>query len=423
VELRDWVPAAAWVPRYRRDDLWPDTLAGFSVAAMAVPVSLGYAQVQELPPIYGLYACVVPALVYLLLGSSRVLSVGPLVSISIIAADGVSSIARPGSEEFIRLSATLAVISGALLLLVGLLRLGKLIGLVPEPVLTGLLSGVGVVIIAVQLDYLLGIPHQAGDALDSSVRILESLDLVQGWTVLISALTIGFLAVMHRWTRVPGPLIAVVVGICASGALDLAGHGIATVGSIPSGLAGPKVPLWSSGDAVALLPAAAAVVIVTFVESMALSKTHAESAGYRVAPDTEARALGAANVGAGFFQGFVVSGVASRTSLAEEAGARTQLAGGVAATAIAAVLVLATGAIAYLPLPVLGAVVAVVALKLVKVHEAARLWRSDRADFALFAIAAGITILTGPAIGVVVAVIVSIPIAVIRRRQGPHAER
>ncbi len=404
------------LPRYRREYLSGDVLAAFTGAAVLVPQSMAYAQIAELPPVVGLYASVVPLLVYSLLGRTPQLGVGPLATISIVAAVGIGRLEPAGSAQFIALSATLAVIVGIVHILIGVCRLGFVVRFLSEPVMTGFLSGISVLLIATQLGPLTGVPLGTGGGRVDDIVLdwLEGLDGASLVTTAVGAVAVFAMLLAHRWRRLPSALLVVVLASLAALVFDLESHGVAIVGEVPSGLATPDAPPWAWDDVRALIGTALAITLISVLESMSLARTFADEHDQEVDPNREIAAIGASNVAAGFFQGMVVTSAISRSTIIDEAGARTQLSGALCAVIVAPLLMFGTEAFRYIPTTALAAVVIAAMLPLIKVAEARRLWRVQRADFWVMLLAFVGTMVLGLEAGILVAVAASVALIVYR---------
>ncbi|HZP27437.1 MAG TPA: sulfate permease [Acidimicrobiia bacterium] len=418
--VRRWFPVLEWLPSYRRADLAGDVMAGLTGAAILVPQSMAYAQIAQLPPVVGLYASVVPLLVYAIFGRSRQLSVGPLASISILSAVGVAKLAPTGTARFVALAATLALLVGIVHISIGVLRLGFVMRFLSEPVMTGFLAAVGILLMATQLGPLTGV------SVPNSSRAYEIVadwfDVADGTSVATLVLGISCIAALlalRRHRRFPSALTLVIAATAVSAIADFSTHGIAVVGSVPSGLAGPEAPLWHWHDVGVLLPTAFAITLISVLESLALGREYADVHGYELDTNQEIVALGASNVAAGFFQGMIVTGAITRSSILEAAGARSQLSGALSALVVAPLLLFGTGLFRDIPIAVLSAIVVVAVMPFVKVGEARRLWRVQRADFWVLMLSFVGTLALGLELGVLVAVVVSIVIIVYRVTR-PH---
>ena len=416
VGVRQWVSVLDWLPNYRRADLPGDLMAGVTGAAVLVPQSMAYAQIAHLPPVVGLYASVVPILVYAVLGRVPQLGVGPLASISILSAVGVAKLAPDTTMKFVTLSAALAIIAGLVHLGIGLARLGFLIRFLSEPVMTGFLAGLSVLLISTQLGAITGTPitTTSAKAYDVVTNWVNGLDKFSLTTAALGVVSIVVLLVAKRWRRFPSALGLIVATSLAVVVFNLDQHGIAIVGKVASGLALPKNPLPSLHDIGALIPTAFAITLISVLEAMTLAKEFADKHGYEIDANQEIAALGASNVAAGFFQGMVVTSAITRSTILDEAGARTQLSGVISAVVVAVLVMFATGSFRYIPICVLGAVVIVAVLPFIKIGEARRLWRVQRADFWVMVLAFVGTLVLGLEVGVVLAVATSVALIVYR---------
>jgi SulP family sulfate permease len=413
--LARWIPILDWLPRYKREDLPGDVVAGLTAAAILVPQSMAYATVANLPPVVGLYASIVPVLVFSVFARSRQLSVGPLTSISILSAVGVAGLAARGTSHFIELSATLAVIVGVVHLAIGLTRLGFVVRFLSEPVVQGFLAGVAIVLIVTQLGAMTGIVVPTSDLAYETfwewAKRLDGLDLAP---TMLSLGSLGLLLYARRWRRLPTPLLLLIVSTVAVAVFDLQNDGIAIVGHVPGGLAGPQLPDFEWHAVVALVPVAIAITIISVLESLSLARDDAERHGYEIETNHEIEALGAANVAAGFFQGMVVTAAISRSTIVDDAGARTQLNGIIAALTLIPLLLFGTSLFEDIPLAVLGVIVTVAVLPFLRVGEARRLWRVRRSDCVVGLASFVGTLVLGIEMGVVVAALLSVAMIVAR---------
>ena len=385
--LSRWVPAIPALRTYQRPWLAKDLTAGLVLTAILVPVGMGYAQAAGLPAIYGLYATIVPLLAYAIFGPSRILVLGPDSSLAAIIAATIVPLAAGDPDRLVALAGALALLTGGLCILAGLARFGFITDLLSKPVRLGYLNGIALTVIIGQLPKLLGF-SSSGDNL-----IQEAISLVQGvaqgltnWTAFaIGAACLAIVLVFkRRWPKVPGVLIAVVGATVVVGLLDLAATaGVSVVGPLPQGLPSFQIPAVSLADLGALAAGAFAITLVSFADTSVLSRTFALRGGYEVDQNQEMIALGAANVAAGLFQGFSISSSSSRTPVAEQAGAKTQVTGVVGALCIALLLLFAPTLLQNLPNAALGAVVIAACLSLVDVQGFARLYRVRRGEFVL----------------------------------------
>jgi high affinity sulfate transporter 1 len=421
--VEKWLPSVRTLRRYRRSWLGRDLVAGLVLTAVLVPAGMGYAEAAGLPAIYGLYATIVPLVVYAIAGPSRILVLGPDSSLVPLIAAAVLPLAAGGSAEAVALAGVLAVFSGLLCVLAGLVRFGFITDLLSKPVRYGYMNGIALTVLVSQL------PKLFGFSIDSEGLVPEARAFVRGVVdgrtnqvalVIGAACLVAILG--FRWWRpkVPGVLVAVVGATLAVGAFGLAErYDLPVVGPLPRGLPSFQLPDVSMSQVGALAAGAVGIALVSFADTSVLSRTFAIRGGYRVDPDQELVALGAANLAAGFFQGFPVSSSASRTPIAESAGAKTQLTGLVGALAIALLLLWLPNLMRDLPDAALAAVVISAAIGLIEVAGVRKLYRLRRTEFAL-----SIACLLGVALlGVIEGIFIAVGLALmdfIRRAWHPY---
>ncbi len=417
------VSPLAWARSYQRAFLPRDVFAGIVVTAIIVPAGMGYAEASGLPAIVGLYASMVPLIAYALLGPSRILVMGPDSALVPIVAAAIVPLAAGDSDRAVALAGLLALIVGLVVIGAGVARLGFLTNLLSAPVRHGYLNGIAVIVIVSQLPRLFGFTA-SGDSLVSEARAFVEAVLAGATNAVSLAIGCACLVIivgLHRWRpSVPGVLIAVVGATVVSAVLDLpARAGIAVVGPLPVGLPPPRLPSLTPSDILALVPAALGIALVVATDTSVLSRTLALRRGEETDQDRELIALGAANVATGLFSGMPVSSSASRTPVAESAGARTQMSSLVAAGAIALMLVAVPGLLADLPTSALAAVVIAAAVSLIDVGAMVRLWTVGSSEFWLaLASFLGVT-LVGVIPGVFFAVALSL-LEFIRGAWWPH---
>jgi sulfate permease, SulP family len=395
-----------------------DVLAGLTVAALAIPSGMAYAQLAGLTPVIGLYALLLPVVAYALLGSSRQVAVGPEGTLAALVAAALIGVAAPATGGAAQAAAAISVMVGAFFFITRLARLEWIAEYLSRPVLVGYLHGVAVVLIVGQLGKLLGIPLHATDPIGQLGDVLDGLGDVSGNTALVSlaALTILFGARAGA-PKVPAALVIVVGGIAASELLDLVQHGVATVGAVPAGLPTPSLP--RPEDWLVLAPAAAGIFLVDFADEVLTARSYAARRGDRVDVGQELVAMGVANVAAGVTRGMPIGASGSRSAVNEGMGAVSQVSGLVAAVAVALVLLVLTGPIADLPTAILGAAIVAAAVGLIEPAAWRRLWATDRVETAIAAVTAAGVVLTGVLQAVVFAVGLSI-VDVVRRSAHPH---
>ena len=414
------LPVAAQLEGYERASLVRDSLAGVTVAALAIPSAMGFAEVAGLPPVTGLYALLLPVVAYALLGTSRQLVVGPEGTSAALVATALAPLAAGDPARYASLAALLALLVGGAYFLARTVRLGWVADYLSRAALVGFMHGVVVILICGQLSKLTGVSVDADRPIGQVVDVLGGLDelsvttLVTGLSALVALFGIRRLA-----PRVPGPLLVVVAAIVVSSAADLAQHGVATLGSIPSGLPGVDIPRIRLADVVDLVLPALGIVFATYADSILTARSFAGKHQQHVDADQELLALGVANVTAGLTQSFPIGNSNSRTAVNDEMGVRTQVAGVVSALAVALVLVFLTGPVADLPNAVLGAVIVYSAIGLVSLDEWRAVRAASRTEFAIGLVAMGGVVVFGVLEGILVAVALSI-VHVVRRSARPH---
>jgi high affinity sulfate transporter 1 len=380
-------PILRWLPAYRREWLLPDALAGLAVWAVMVPESMAYAGIVGVPPIMGLYTIVPPLIAYALLGTSRLLVVGPDTATGLISALTVGAIAIQGTAEFNTLTSTIATLIGAFFLLFGILRMGWVAEFIPTPVMRGFIEGLVCVTIIGQVPHLLGIEGTSGNFFTKLWLVLQHLPDASLLPVLIGLLSLAAMQLLrHLAPRVPAALVVAAAATILVGLLGGEAAGVSVVGDLPSGL--PHLVLPSLDPAILreLLPGALAIVLVGYAEALGGAKAAAMQGGGDIDPNQELIAHGPANILSGLFGGFLVVGSLSKTSVAMAAGARTQLTNLVAAVFCFLTLVLLTPLFRGMPHPTLAAIVIAAMLHLSKPGYLRDLLARTRLEFALAAI-------------------------------------
>jgi sulfate permease, SulP family len=394
--------------RYQRAWLRWDLLAGLTTAAVVVPQAVAYASLAGLPVQAGLYVATVPMVAYALLGTSRPLSVSSTSTISILTAGALAEAGAAGDAGRAAASAALlALLVGGMLVAGGLLRLGFLADFISSPVLAGFKAGMGLVIAASQLGKVLGVPVE-GDGFFAKVwSALRQLGDANPATVALALGGLAVLLALRRWApKVPGPLVVAVAGIALVALTDLEDRGVALVGQVRGGL--PRFELPGFGGAAALLPAAAGIALMSFIESISAARAFAARTDPPVDADRELLALGAANLGAGLFQAYPAGGGTSQTAVNDGAGARTRLAGVITAAVTVLALTLLAPLLADLPQAILGAIVLVAAIGLVDLAPLRRIRAIRRRDFWLGLVALVGVLVLGVLRGVLEAVLISL---------------
>jgi SulP family sulfate permease len=415
------VPLFSQLSGYGREQLRGDLSAGLTVGVMLIPQGMAYALIAGLSPIYGLYASLVPLVLYAIFGTSRQLAVGPVAMVSLLVAAAVAPIANGNTELYIGLALLLSLMVGLLQFGLGVARFGFLVNFLSHPVLSGFTSAAAFIIGLSQLKHLLGVDLPRSNFIHEILwTAVQRLGDVHALTLALGLGSILLLVALRQWNRsLPGALVAVAVTTVTVWALGLHEHGVAIVGSVPSGLPSPSLPPLDWGYVQQLAPSALAIGLVGFMESIAVAKVYASRHRYEVDANQELIGLGLANVAGAFFSAYPTTGGFSRTAVNDEAGAQTNLAGILSAGIIALTLLFLTPLFYYLPNAVLAAIVMVAVFGLIDVEEARYLWRVDRRDFGLMALTFVATLALGIEQGILVGVIVSL-IVVIYESSTPH---
>jgi len=385
--IRRWMPGLVLLGHYSRALFFKDLVAGVALTALLAPAGIGYAEAAGLPPIYGLYATIMPLLAYALFGPSRILIMGPDSAVIVLVGATILPLAGGNSGRAAILAALLAIISGSMCIFIGLARLGFVTDLLSKPIRHGYMNGIALTLMIGQFPKLFGFSVKGNNFLDSSADLVRGiLDGHVNW--ISCALGLFSLAIIfgaRRWApHLPGILIAMVLATLVVVLFDLSSHGrVAVVGTLPQGLPFPRIPVTTITDITSLCIGALAITLVSMAEMSVLSRIYALRGGYYVNDNQELVALGIANVVTGLFQGFSVSCSSSRTPVAESAGAKSQMTGVVAASCVALLLVFAPFLMRNLPASVLGAVVIAASCSIFQVSEVRRLYDLRRGEFYL----------------------------------------
>jgi high affinity sulfate transporter 1 len=358
--LKSFFPILSWLPKYKTSWLSPDTIAALTVWALLVPEAMAYAGIAGMPPEYGLYAAPLALLGYAIFGTSKHMNVGPsstvaALSFSTLAGLGLAS----GSEEWIAMTAALAIMTGLFLVIGGLLRLGVLADFLSRPVLDGFIVGVAITIVVGQLDKVLGYEVESElEFIPDILLIISELSMTHWPTLVVGLVSLALLFIIEKYLpKVPAAITVLVLAIIVSALLDFESMGIHIVGEIPAGLPDFGMPGVTMEQLASLIPGALAIMLVAYSESIATARAYASKFNYKVDADQEFIGLGAANLGSGFSTSFVVDGSLSKTAASVGAGAKTQMVSIIAAIAVLITAVALTPLFRTLPEATLGAIV------------------------------------------------------------------
>ncbi|MBT8452206.1 MAG: solute carrier family 26 protein [Deltaproteobacteria bacterium] len=415
------LPIFGWLRSYQRADLGPDVIAGLTTAVMLVPQAMGYALLAGLPPIVGLYASVAPLLLYAALGTSRHLAVGPVAMDSILVAGAVAAIATLGAEQYVLIAAALGMMVGVVQAGLGFLRAGFLVNFLSRPVVAGFTAAAALIIAASQLGHLLGIDVPRTHHVHRVVW--EALRGFSEWswpTLALGAASVMTLVVSKkRWPRLPAALVVVVVATLVVWALGLSSRGVSVVGDVPAGLPGFLIPTVDTSVLVELIPAAATIALVSFMEAISVGRTFAQRFRYDIDPNRELIALGLANLAGGATGGYPIAGGFSRTAVNVRAGARTQVAALVTCAVVIVTLLFLTRAFFYLPKAALSAIIVAAVAGLIDIRGAREVYRVKRTDFYLLVLTFIATLSLGIQWGILVGVGASVLLFLVRTTR-PH---
>lgn len=422
MSLTRLLPILGWARRYDRDDLRPDLAAGLTIGAMLVPQGMAYALLAGLPPEVGLYASIVPVLVYALFGTSRQLAVGPVAIVSLLTASALSPLFEQGSAGYISAAALLALMVGAVHLVLGFGRLGFVVNFLSHSVLVGFTAAAAIIIGFSQVKHLFGITTERKDHFYETVEeVVRQIDGTNGTTLVLGVASIALLVLMKKFVpRVPGALVLVITSILAVELFDLTDRGVKTVGEIPSSLPAFGLPDLDTGTMGSLIGTAFVITLVGFMESIAVAKVYARRHRYDVDANQELIGLGASNVASGLFGGYPVTGGFSRTAVNDTAGARTPLASIVTAILILLTVLFLTPLFSSLPNAALGAIIIVAVVNLIDIGEMRHIAQVKRSDLIGLSVAFVATLVLGIELGILVAVVASM-LVVFARMSKPHS--
>lgn len=436
MNFKRYLPILQWAPGYGRSQASSDLVAAVIVTVMLIPQSLAYALLAGLPAHVGLYASILPLVIYAVFGTSRTLSVGPVAVVSLMAAAALAPLAELGTPVYVAGAVLLAFISGLMLTLMGILRLGFLANFLSHPVISGFITASGIVIAASQLKHIFGVQASGQNLLTIGQSLAQSLGSTNLSTLLIGAGALLFLMFARKQLKPllmrsglgarpadiltkTAPIFAVVVTTLLAWLLQLEAQGVRLVGVVPSGLPEFTMPTMDWGLWQQLAVSALLISIVGFVESVSVGQTLAAKRRQRIDPDQELIGLGAANLGAGFSGGMPVTGGFSRSVVNFDAGAETPAAGAYAAVGIALATLFATPAIAYLPQATLAATIIVAVASLIDLPALRRTCRYSKTDFGAMLVTIVLTLVHSVEAGIIAGVALSIGLFLYRTSR-PH---
>ncbi|WP_421868440.1 SulP family inorganic anion transporter [Motiliproteus sp.] len=437
MKLKRYLPIFDWLGTYNRQSLTSDLVAALIVTIMLIPQSLAYALLAGLPPEVGLYASILPLVAYALFGSSRTLAVGPVAVVSLMTAAAVGNLALQGTQEYLVAAVALAFISGLMLVLMGIFRLGLLANFLSHPVISGFITASGIIIAASQLKHLLGVDASGHNLLEIVQSLLARLDQINPTTLVIGVLATGFLFWVRQGLKplligfgLPprladlcakaGPVLAVAGTTLAVWLFGLVEQQVAVVGAVPQGLPSLTLPSFDMDLWQQLFISALLISVVGFVESVSVAQTLAAKRRQRIEPNQELIGLGSANIASSLSGGYPVTGGFARSVVNFDAGAETPAAGAFTAIGIALAALLLTPLIYFLPKATLAATIIVAVLSLVDLGALKRTWDYSRSDFAAMLATIVLTLLQGVELGIIAGVTLSILLHLYRTSK-PHS--
>ncbi|WJY22265.1 sulfate permease [Fontisubflavum oceani] len=435
-KLSDYVPILDWGRRYNRGAFSNDLIAAVIVTIMLIPQSLAYALLAGLPPEAGIYASIVPIILYAIFGTSRALAVGPVAVVSLLTASAVGQVAEQGTAGYAIAALTLAFLSGGFLLLLGVLRLGFLANFLSHPVIAGFITASGILIATSQLSHILGVPAGGHTLIEMGATLLSHLGQVDPITLIIGGAATAFLFWVRKGLKPllralglgaraagvltkAGPVAAVVVTTVATWAFGLADQGVAIVGAVPQSLPPLTLPGMSPDLIRQLAVPAILISVIGFVESVSVAQTLAAKKRQRIDPNQELIGLGTANLGAAFTGGYPVTGGFARSVVNFDAGAETPAAGAFTAVGLAIAALALTPLVYFLPKATLAATIIVAVLSLVDFSILKKTWVYSKSDFAAVTATILLTLGAGVEVGVASGVVLSIALHLYKTSR-PH---
>ncbi|WP_316149033.1 SulP family inorganic anion transporter [Cupriavidus sp. BIC8F] len=405
-----WLPGILMLKSYQPGWLPSDLAGGLVLTTMLVPVGIAYAEASGVPGVYGLYATIIPLLVYAVFGPSRILVLGPDSALAAPILAVVLQVSGGDPARAIMVASMMAIVSGVVCIVMGLLRLGFITELLSKPIRYGYMNGIALAVLVSQLPKLFAISIEDAGPLREMISLGRAIlaGETNWYSLAVGAGSLVLILFLKRFERIPGILIAVIIATLVVSVLHLDQSGVKVLGQIPQGLPAFVVPWVSDADLLKILLGGCAVALISFADTSVLSRTFAARTNTRVDPNQEMVGLGAANLAAGFFQGFPISSSSSRTPVAEAAGAKTQLTGVVGALAVAALLMFAPNLLQYLPNSALAAVVIAAAIGLFEVNDLKRIYRIQQWEFWLSMVCFAAVAVFGAIPGIMLAVVIAV---------------
>lgn len=420
--LKKYLPILTWLPNYSKKDFLADLPAGLTVGVMLIPQGIAYALIAKLPPIYGLYAALLPQIIYAIFGTSRQLAVGPVAMDSLIVAAGITAIANVSEEQYIFMAIALAFMMGAIQFLLGVFRLGFLVSFLSRPVISGFTSAAAIIIGLNQVKHLFGTEIERSNQIHVLLyNTLEKVTEINLPTFIIGVVTIVLIVVIKKINKkIPTALVVVVLGIIVVQFFGLDAYGVKIVKDIPEGLPGFSIPTIDMDFFSELFTLSATLALIAFMEAISVAKAVVERHDdYKVDPNQELIALGLGNIVGAMFQSYPTTGGFSRTAVNDESGARTNMAAVISAVVVALTLLFLTPLFYYLPKSVLAAIIMVAVYGLIDFKYPKELWSYKKDDLLMLITTFIVTLTIGIKEGILMGVLLSL-VLLIYRSARPH---
>jgi SulP family sulfate permease len=419
-KISSYIPVTQWARSYNRDLLRPDLIAGITVGAFTIPEAIAFVSLAGLPPEVGLYSAMVGLLVYMILGSSRQLNIGPTSTISILVGSTLGSLMIVNAGQYAMIASLVAIVAGALAILSWVFRLGFIVKFISKTVLTGFLAGIALFIASGQLPKLFGLPGSSGNFFQRIYYLIIHIDQTNLATLAIGIGGILFLILAtKKFPKLPNTLFLVLGSIVLITYFNITNLGVSIVGSIPPGLPAIIIPDPTLLDVNTLLTLAATVFLVSYVEGFIFASEYAAKNKYKVDGNQELLALGVSNIAVGFFQGLPIGGALSRTALNDESGAKTPLAGGICGLIILLVLLFFTGLFYNLPEAILAAIVLFVIRALIDIPHLRTIYKFSKIEFTIAVVTLLSVLIFGALQGIVIGVVLSV-VGLLKNMYNPH---
>lgn len=420
--LHRYLPILQWASTYKKQYLHKDIYAGIVVGILLIPQGMAYAMIAGLPPVFGLYAALVPQVIYAFLGTSRQLSVGPVAMDSILVATGLAAVSVYGNDNFIIMAIALAMLIGAIQIVLGLLKMGFIVNYLSKPVISGFTSAVAIIIGLSQLKHLLGVEmNRSAKIQDLIVNAAQQIPNINWPTFIIGVLGIIVLFFLKKYfPKFPRALAIVVLGVVVVAVFQLNELGVRIVENVPQGLPKLAIADLQKEQLLSLLPLAGTLALISFMEAISVAKAIEERHhDYEVEPNQELIALGSANLIGSFFQSYPTTGGFSRTAVNDTAGAKTNMAAIFSALVVAITLLFLTPLFYYLPLALLASIIMVAVINLIDFQYPKELWKVDKIEFSLLLLTFIITLTVGIKEGLLVGVFLSL-LVIVYKISRPH---